>query len=104
MRIVTRLGLLAAFLLGLTSCGINAIPTYEEQAAAWSQVLNQYKRRTYLIPNLVSTVQGAADFERGTLNDVVEARARPRRSRPAPRSWQPICPTRPTTRTNSRII
>lgn len=76
MRIATRLGLLAALLLGLTSCGINAIPTYEEQAAAaWSQVLNQYKRRTDLIPNLVATVQGAADFERGTLNDVVEARA-----------------------------
>ena len=57
--------------------GINAIPTREEQAsAAWAQVLNQYQRRAELIPNLVATVKGAAEFEKSTLEAVVEARAK----------------------------
>jgi len=61
----------------LASCGINAIPTYEQQAkAAWAEVLNQYQRRTDLIPNLVATVKGAANFESKTLEAVVEARAK----------------------------
>jgi LemA protein len=66
-----------ALTLLLAGCGVNTIPTLEEQAkAAWSQVLNQYQRRTDLIPNLVETVKGAADFERGTLTAVVEARSK----------------------------
>lgn len=44
--------------------------------SAWAQVENVYQRRADLIPNLVSTVRGAADFERGTLEAVVEARAK----------------------------
>ncbi len=44
--------------------------------SAWSEVENNYQRRMDLIPNLVNTVKGAADFERGTLQSVVEARAR----------------------------
>ncbi|QLH41132.1 MAG: LemA family protein [Defluviicoccus sp.] len=61
----------------LTGCGINTIPTLEEQAkAAWSQVQNQYQRRADLIPNLVETVKGAAAFEKETLQAVVEARAK----------------------------
>ena len=47
----------------------------EAVASAWSQVENVYQRRADLIPNLVSTVKGAADFERTTLQEVVEARA-----------------------------
>ena len=61
----------------LSGCGVNAIPSYEEQAkAGWAQVLNQYQRRADLIPNLVETVKGAANFERSTLEAVVNARAK----------------------------
>jgi LemA protein len=63
--------------LMLAGCGINTIPTYEQNAkAAWSEVLNQYKRRADLIPNLVETVKGFPDQERTVLTDVVEARAK----------------------------
>lgn len=61
----------------LAGCGINTIPTLQEQAkAAWSEVLNQYQRRADLIPNLVETVKGFADQESKVLTDVVEARAK----------------------------
>ena len=61
----------------LAGCGINNIPTYEQGAkAAWSEVLNQYKRRADLIPNLVESVKGFAEQERKVLTDVVEARAK----------------------------
>ena len=63
--------------LFLAGCGVNAIPTYEEQAtAAWSQVENQYQRRADLIPNLVETVKGYAAHEREVLEAVVAARAK----------------------------
>ncbi|MGI9356101.1 MAG: LemA family protein [Rhizobiaceae bacterium] len=63
--------------LFLTGCGINNIPTYEENAKAkWSQVLNTYKRRADLIPNLVETVKGFAAQEKDVLTSVVEARAK----------------------------
>ncbi len=61
----------------LTGCGINNVPTFDEEVkAAWSQVLNQYKRRTDLIPNLVSTVKGFASHEKEVLTEVVEARSK----------------------------
>ena len=61
----------------LSACGINNIPTYEEQAkGAWSQVQNQYQRRSDLIPNLVETVKGYASQEKEVLTAVVEARAK----------------------------
>lgn len=61
----------------LSGCGINAIPTYDEEVkAAWSQVENQYQRRADLVPNLVETVQGFAEQERETLTEVTEARSR----------------------------
>jgi LemA protein len=61
----------------LSACGINTIPTQQEQAkAAWSEVLNQYQRRADLIPNLVETVKGYAAQEKDVLTSVVEARAK----------------------------
>jgi LemA protein len=63
--------------LGLTGCGVNTIPTLDEQVnAAWAQVENQYKRRADLIPNLVETVKGYATHEKDTLTQVIEARAK----------------------------
>jgi LemA protein len=66
-------------LLGLmvSGCGINTIPTQEENAKAkWSDVLNQYQRRADLIPNLVETVKGYAAQEKQVLEAVINARAR----------------------------
>jgi LemA protein len=61
----------------LSGCGVNNIPTYEENAKAkWSQVLNQYQRRSDLIPNLVKTVKGFAAHEKDVLVGVVNARAK----------------------------
>ncbi len=55
----------------------NSLVTADESVTnAWSQVENVYQRRMDLIPNLVKTVQGAADFERNTLSDVIEARSK----------------------------
>jgi LemA protein len=63
--------------LSLAGCGVNTIPTLEEQAkAAWSEVQNQYQRRADLIPNLVETVRGYAKQEQEVLTGVVEARAK----------------------------
>jgi LemA protein len=65
------------FVVLLAGCGINTIPTEEEQAkAAWSEVQNQYQRRAELIPNLVETVRGFATQEREVLTQVTEARAK----------------------------
>ena len=69
--------ILAAMLSLLAGCGINNIPTMDEQVkATWSQVENQYQRRADLVPNLVKTVKGYAAQERETLTAVVEARAK----------------------------
>jgi LemA protein len=69
---------LVLFLLALlTGCGINTIPTLEEEVnAGWAQVQNQYQRRADLIPNLVETVKGYAQQEREVLTAVTEARAK----------------------------
>jgi LemA protein len=68
---------LAGVLLLLRGCGINNIPSYKQQVnAAWSQVLNEYQRRTDLIPNLVATVKGYAAHEAAVLEAVTEARAK----------------------------
>ncbi len=75
-----RLALLAAALaamLGLGGCGYNDFQRLDEGVkAAWSEVLNQYQRRSDLIPNIVATVKGEANFEQETLTRVIEARSK----------------------------
>ena len=61
----------------LSGCGYNDFQTKDEQVkAAWAEVLNQYKRRADLIPNLVATVQGFAQQEKDVLIGVTNARAK----------------------------
>jgi LemA protein len=63
--------------LALSGCGYNQFQTLDEQVkASWSEVLNQYQRRADLIPNIVATVKGEANFEQETLTRVIEARAK----------------------------
>ena len=60
-----------------SGCGYNRIQGADEEVLkTWSEVANQYQRRADLVPNLVATVKGAADFERETLEAVIAARAR----------------------------
>ena len=70
-------GLAAFVLLNLSGCGYNRFQSLDEEVkAAWSEVLNQYQRRADLIPNIVATVKGEANFEQETLTKVIEARAK----------------------------
>ncbi|MFC3198533.1 LemA family protein [Parapedobacter deserti] len=63
--------------LSFSSCGYNTLVNLEENVKGkWAQVENAYQRRADLIPNLVNTVKGAADFEQQTLTQVIEARAK----------------------------
>jgi LemA protein len=79
-RLGRNLALAAVMLwtaVAVAGCGVNNIPTYEEQAkASWAEVQNNYKRRADLIPNLVETVKGFATQESKVLVEVVEARAK----------------------------
>jgi LemA protein len=69
--------LILALLASLSGCGYNDFQRLDEQTkSAWSEVLNQYQRRADLVPNLVATVKGEANFEQDTLRQVVEARAK----------------------------
>lgn len=78
MSLLRRLGLFAPLAaLALSGCGLNSVPTAEEQVnAAWANVQSEYQRRADLIPNLVNTVKGYATQEREVLIEVTEARAR----------------------------
>ncbi len=72
-----RTALILATCLLLSGCGYNEFQTRDEQVkAAWAEVLNQYKRRADLIPNLVQTVQGYAAQEKDVLLGVTNARAK----------------------------
>lgn len=72
----SMLGVLAVVSVLLGGCGYNEFQRLDEQVnAAWSEVLNNYQRRADLIPNLVATVQGAANFEKSTLVELTNARA-----------------------------
>ncbi|ABM93107.1 LemA family protein [Methylibium sp. Pch-M] len=74
-RLLAALMLLATLALG--GCGYNDFQRLDEATkSAWAEVLNQYQRRADLIPNVVATVKGEANFEQETLTKVVEARAK----------------------------
>ncbi|MRD49065.1 LemA family protein [Caenimonas koreensis] len=69
--------LILAAAVSLSGCGYNDFQRLDEASkSAWSEVLNQYQRRADLIPNIVATVKGEANFEQETLTKVVEARAK----------------------------
>jgi LemA protein len=73
----TFLLILAIGFFGLSGCGYNTFQSTDEQIkASWAEVLNQYQRRSDLVPNLVSTVKGETKFEQDTLTKVVEARSK----------------------------
>ena len=73
-----RFGLLAPVAaVSLAGCGINSVPTAEEQVnAAWGNLQSEYQRRADLVPNLVSTVKGYAQQEKSVLVEVTNARAK----------------------------
>ncbi len=73
---VLRVGVVTLLAVVLAGCGYNRFQSQDEQVkSAWSEVLNQYQRRADLVPNLVGTVAGAANFEKSTLTAVTDARA-----------------------------
>jgi LemA protein len=78
MTALRRFGLLAPLAaFSLAGCGLNSVPTAEEQVnASWGNLQADYQRRADLIPNLVNTVKGYAQQERTVLTDVTNARAR----------------------------
>jgi LemA protein len=74
---VKRMLWVVAIALGLSGCGYNNIQVADEATkSSWAEVLNQYQRRSDLIPNLVNTVKGYADQEKDVLTQVTEARSR----------------------------
>ena len=77
MSAIRRFGLLAPLAaISLAGCGINSVPTAEEQVnASWGNLQADYQRRADLIPNLVATVKGYAQQEKSVLVEVTQARA-----------------------------
>jgi LemA protein len=75
-KILIIIGVLALLVFYGISVNNSLVTAEENVNGAWAQVENQYQRRADLIPNLVNTVRGAADFESETLQDVIEARSR----------------------------
>jgi len=76
-KYVLSIAVLFIITSSFTGCGYNSLVTSEENIkSAWAQVENQYQRRADLIPNLVKTVEGAADFEKSVLTEVTEMRSK----------------------------
>jgi LemA protein len=76
MKSLRGLSIALMVFLTLTGCGYNKLQGLDEEVkGAWGEVQNQYQRRADLVPNLVSTVKGAAQFEQETLQRVIEARS-----------------------------
>ncbi|MFE1573498.1 LemA family protein [Comamonas odontotermitis] len=74
---IKRLMVMVAAAVVLTGCGYNDFQRLDEEStAAWSEVLNQYQRRADLVPNIVASVKGEANFEQDTLTKVIEARSK----------------------------
>src|SRR3546814_18554155 len=72
-----RAGIVLAAAMTVSACGINSVPTAEENVnARWADVQADYQRRANLIPNLVNTVKASVAAEDRVLTDVVNARAR----------------------------
>ena len=77
MRSFFRTILAVTLTAALSACGYNEFQRLDEQVnAGWAEVLSQYQRRADLIPNIVSTVKGEANFEQETLTRVIESRAK----------------------------
>ncbi|NMW31921.1 LemA family protein [Altererythrobacter sp. RZ02] len=77
LTFIPRAALAAAAAMTLSACGINSVPTAEENAKAkWADVEAQFQRRANLIPNLAEIVKGASENERSILTEVTEARAK----------------------------
>src|SRR5687768_7332952 len=76
LNALARMAVVAIAAAGLSACGVNSIPTAEENAKArWADVESAYQRRAALIPNLVATAKGAAASETTILTNVTNARA-----------------------------
>ncbi|MBR6063779.1 MAG: LemA family protein [Bacteroidales bacterium] len=75
-KILIIVGIIAVVILWGVGIYNNMVKLDEETQQAWAQVENAYQRRADLIPNLVKTVQGAAEYEKGTLEGVIEARSK----------------------------
>lgn len=76
VKILIIVGILAVIVFWAVGIYNNMVKLDEETQQAWAQVENVYQRRADLIPNLVKTVQGAAEYEKGTLEAVIEARSK----------------------------
>lgn len=77
LKNLIKLSLLLATISVISGCGYNTLVGLDEKVnQAWSQVENQYQRRADLIPNLVNTVKGYAEFEKGVLTEVTEMRSK----------------------------
>jgi len=76
LKLISKFSLITLFILTISGCGYNALVELDEKVnQSWAQVENQYQRRADLIPNLINTVKGYADFEKDVLIEVTELRS-----------------------------